>query len=73
MKCPICRGAGHIAEPHVNTIASVLKKKRLAKILRKNGYSLRQIQHMIGWKSVRSVTEALEGRSRSRAIKANGT
>lgn len=32
----------------------------MAKILRANGYSLRQIQEFCGWKSVRSVVMAVE-------------
>ena len=32
----------------------------MAKVLRKNGYSIRQIANFLGWKSPRSVVLALD-------------
>ncbi|TXH57567.1 MAG: hypothetical protein E6Q97_04315 [Desulfurellales bacterium] len=60
MKCPICKGSGHLPEPKSTQQNAAKQKARMAKVLRDNGFSLRQIQSFIGWKSVRSVTEAIE-------------
>jgi hypothetical protein len=60
MKCPICTGTGNLPKPNKIARDRAEEKKAMAKTLRDNGYSLRQIQDFIGWKSVRSVVEALE-------------
>lgn len=60
MKCPICKGKGHIPEPRKVARDRAKERQSMAKVLRANGYSIRQIADFLGWKSPRSVQEALE-------------
>lgn len=60
MKCPICKGRGELKEPRVRFKDKAAEKKAMAKTLREAGYSLRQIQGFLGWKSVRSAADAVE-------------
>lgn len=58
--CPICNGTGEIESPKSLEIDAVAVKKEMAQKLRFKGYSLRQIQNVLGYKSVRSVVYLLE-------------
>ena len=53
--CPICKGCGVIEIPHVYKIKKAINKKIMAKLLRKEGYSMRQIQVFLDYKSPRSI------------------
>jgi hypothetical protein len=55
MICPTCHGSGDIGEPKHKEINTVAIKKEMAIRLTKQGFSLRQIQRALGYKSVRSV------------------
>jgi hypothetical protein len=57
--CPICAGTGKIEPPrHADRTAHA--RKIMAKALHQQGYSLRQIARLCGWKSVRSVVLAIK-------------
>lgn len=43
MQCPICKGSGHIAPPSRNGYGTKAKREA-AKLLKQNGYSVREIQ-----------------------------
>lgn len=60
MKCPICKGCGELDEPRQHGRDRAEEKKAMAKTLRDAGYSLRQIQEFIGWKSVASARDAIK-------------
>ena len=51
MKCPVCEGTGKIENPK----SDIELKKQAVRILKKNGYGIRQIQRILGYKSPRSV------------------
>lgn len=55
MKCPVCKGKGKLNDPK-----SSFDRKKATKILRDNGFSLRDIMTLLGYKSPRSVTKNLE-------------
>lgn len=57
MKCPICNGSGKIEDPRSEALKkmSINLKKKAVIILHKEGFGLRQIQRLIGYKSPRSV------------------
>jgi hypothetical protein len=61
MKCPICKGSGHLPEPHKVGRDKTEERKAMAKTLRDAGYSIRQIQKFLGYKSPRSIAAFLEG------------
>lgn len=58
MKCPLCNGEG-TAVPRETRTAD--EKRRLAVKLRKMGFSFREIQNALGYKSPNSVSKALKG------------
>lgn len=58
--CPVCNGRGFLPEPRQASRNRSDERKQMARTLRKAGYSLRQIQDFLGWKSVRSVATAIE-------------
>lgn len=60
MKCPICKGRGELPEPRQHGRDRAEEKKAMARTLRNAGYSLRQIQDFIGWKSVASARDAVD-------------
>lgn len=60
MKCPICCGKGHLPEPRKVERDRTTERKKMAKTLRDAGYSIRQIQEFLGYKSPRSVAAFLE-------------
>jgi hypothetical protein len=58
--CPICKGTGKFEMPNKIKIDTVEIKRHLAVQLRKKGYSLRQIQKALGYKSVLSIQYLLK-------------
>ena len=54
-ECPICHGSGEFELPAQIKIDSVEIKRRIAIELREKGYSIRQIQVSLGYKSPLSV------------------
>lgn len=61
MRCPLCQQPWNPdEEPHVHRTDLARVRRKMARILRANGFSYRQIQRYCGWKSVRSVQEAVE-------------
>ena len=62
-KCPICDGTGKLEAPrHADRTAHA--RKVMAQALYEQGYSLRQIAALCGWKSVRSAAVAVQDRGR---------
>jgi hypothetical protein len=53
--CPICKGTGTFELPAKMQLDSMELKKHLAIELHKKGYSVRQIQKALGYKSPRSI------------------
>jgi hypothetical protein len=60
MRCPVCKGKGELPEPRQAGRDRSKERRDMAKVLRKNGYSIRQIANFLGWKSPRSVVLALD-------------
>jgi hypothetical protein len=60
MKCPICKGKGCLSDPRKVGRDRTAEKKAMAKTLRDAGYSIRQIQEFLGYKSPRSIALFLE-------------
>lgn len=54
-KCPICRGYGHIVAPKASRMGMMKLKREAAKVLHEQGYGVRQIQWLLGYKSPRSA------------------
>ena len=59
-ECPICKGSGDLPEPRLTGRDLVKERQAITRTLRDCGYSLRQIQDFLGWKSVRTVVHAIE-------------
>jgi hypothetical protein len=58
--CPICFGAGVIEDPkHMNLDVQDVRREMALKLNAK-GFSMRQIQRALGYKSVRSVSLLLK-------------
>lgn len=58
-KCPICKGAGKIKQ--ASMVGKQLRqKKNIAKLLKKEGYSLREIMRLMNYKAVGSVQNLLK-------------
>lgn len=53
IKCPICKGKGFIIEP--NPKDRMINNSIMAKLLRKEGYTIRQIMRFLEYKSPRSI------------------
>lgn len=60
IKCPICKGSGKLPETYDHRKLRVLDKKIMAKLLRKEGYSIREIMRFLEYKSTRSVSDLLK-------------
>lgn len=54
--CPVCDGTGRFILPKKIEIDSVEIKEKLALGLLEKGYSFRQVQVALGYKSVRSIS-----------------
>lgn len=60
-KCPICNGDGRI-ELGIHADDSPRARRIMARALRAQGYSFRQIAKLCGWKSPRSAVMAVESK-----------
>ena len=60
MKCPVCKGKGCLPDPRKKFADESEAKKAMAKTLVDAGYSYRQVQSFLGWKSVASVQQAIK-------------
>lgn len=60
VKCPICQGSGKVEDPRAKGMDETAARRVMARALRAEGYSLRQIMRLCGWKSVRSASLAME-------------
>ena len=60
MKCPICKGTGEIEEPKSKRAGKVVDNRIMASLLKKEGYSFRQIQKFLGYKSVGAIQNLLK-------------
>lgn len=58
MKCPLCKGTGSTVTPDKRTVE---EKRKKAVQLRKLGFTYREIQNALGYKSPRSIQKALLG------------
>lgn len=56
-ECPLCDGEGEV--PYWKMI-KLKPKEKIAKALKSDGYSVREIQKLLGYKSSRSVQSLLE-------------
>lgn len=59
MVCPICKGKGEIKQPQ-RIMGKAEIKERAVKILRKAGFSYREIMVFTDYKSPRSIGEILK-------------
>ena len=66
VKCPICKGSGRIKAPKFQQKKSIriIANRTMATLLKKEGYSLREIQKFLGYKSCRSAAVLLEKRTK---------
>jgi hypothetical protein len=55
IKCPLCKGQGNLPKPKGKHGRRIIDNTIMAKLLRKEGYSLREIGAFLGYKSPRSV------------------
>ena len=55
--CPACHGKGYLDPRHADRTPEA--KRIMARALHAQGYSLRQICQLVGWKSVRSAAMAV--------------
>lgn len=53
--CPICGGTGRIEDPRLIDMDNAEIKREIVLKLHEKGYSMRQVQRAVGYKSVRSV------------------
>jgi hypothetical protein len=53
MKCPVCKGTGLVSIERKPSLVDM--KKIAAKELRKTGMTMREIQKLLGYKSVSTV------------------
>jgi hypothetical protein len=54
-KCPLCHGVGEIEKAGNNIAARQRRKKSIAHALRKEGYTIREIAALMGYKSPSQV------------------
>jgi len=57
--CPVCKGKGKLERPN-NDPYSRNQIKLMTKTLIDAGFSYRQVMKFFGWKSTRSVSQALK-------------
>lgn len=55
IKCPICDGTGNIKAPKNSTEARKRRQSEVANKLRSEGYTIREIMALLGYKSTTSV------------------
>ena len=58
-RCPICGGSGELPESYKNKSQKVINNKIMARVLKKEGYSVRQIMKFMDYKSPNSVQKFL--------------
>jgi hypothetical protein len=58
-KCPLCKGKGELSEP-LRFGHRVIDNSVMAKLLRKEGYSLREIMRFLQYNSPNSVAKLLK-------------
>lgn len=56
VNCPVCKGKGVLSRPKRRAATN----RVMAQLLRREGYSIREIMRFLGYKSPRSVSELLE-------------
>ena len=54
-KCPVCHGSGEIDKAGSKTASRQRRKKNIARALRKEGYTIREIAALMGYKSPSQV------------------
>lgn len=54
-RCPVCKGVGKVELPYKLRSKARINDIVMAKLLHKDGYSLRQIGKYLGYKSPRSI------------------
>ena len=57
--CPICKGEGALKNPKIK-VGEVELKENATILLRKHGFSYREIMRLVGYKSPRSVQNILK-------------
>lgn len=60
MKCPTCKGHGEVEKPGNTIVARQRRRKDIAQKLRSEGYSIREIMALMGYKSTNSVSVLLD-------------
>lgn len=60
VKCPVCKGHGEIEKAGNQIAARQRRRKDIAQKLRSEGYSIREIMALMGYKSTNSVAILLE-------------
>lgn len=53
--CPICKGQGKVDKPKQDVAARKRRKKEIATTLRLEGYTIREIAALMGYKSPSTV------------------
>ena len=54
IQCPLCSGKGEIEKPHMHG-KMMNHKEAVCKLLQNEGYSVREIMKLLGFKSPRAV------------------
>ena len=62
MKCILCKGTGEIIEPrnYPAQLSVVALKRKAAKALKKENFSIRQIRDLLGYKGINSIQQFLD-------------
>lgn len=64
MACPVCKGKGRIKSPQ-RKMGETEIKERAVIILRKAGFSFREIMTFVGYKSPHSISKILYDKART--------
>jgi hypothetical protein len=62
IECPMCEGHGTIDGPAKTVEARARRKSEIAKTLKKEGYTVREIMALMGYKSTNSVSVLLNAK-----------
>jgi hypothetical protein len=60
IQCPVCKGNGHLKKPGLKIEARIRRRKDIAHKLRSEGYTIREIMALMGYKSTNSVAVLLK-------------
>lgn len=60
IKCTLCNGSGELPDPYKLQLDTIDIKRKIAHDLKSKGYSLRQIQSALNYKSVGSIQKLLK-------------